>query len=148
MTSRGGYYEVADGELVAIGEQAVELPAVGDEIRARIEYLGKMALHLDDVGADGDAAAAALLQALSAGEMVGMDVGLEDPGEAQRLLGEEAHHPLDAFIAGAAGARLVIEQGIDDGAIRPFPGIHHMTHRAGDAVMEGLDLRGHHALSL
>jgi hypothetical protein len=140
--------EIAEGEALAIGKKMIELPAIGDEIFSRIEDSGEVALHPDNLAADGDATAATLLQALRAREMVGVDMGLENPGEAQLLVGKEMCDAIDALMKGASGARLVVEHGVDDGTIRSPAAMHDMTDRAGGAVVQGFDERKHHALSL
>jgi hypothetical protein len=80
--------------------------------------------------------------------MVGVDMDLEDPNEAEPLIGEEMRDAIDALMRGASSARLVVAHGIDHGAIRSSAAMYDVTEGAGGTVMQGCDERKHHALSL
>src|SRR3546814_7901251 len=77
-------FEGADRERLAVLEQLVELAPVRSEARFRVEDLLEHALHDVDAGADGGAAAELCLQIRRGGQVVGVQVGLEDPVDRQR----------------------------------------------------------------
>lgn len=66
-------------------EKVVELGAVTLEI-LQVEELRKDILHNGDVGTNSDLSTKALLQVLSTGHMVGMDMGLKNPVNSQTVL--------------------------------------------------------------
>jgi hypothetical protein len=75
----------ADHVGVAILEQRVELAAVALELGAFVEDLAEGVLHHGDVAADADLAAELLLDVGRARQVVGMDMGLDQPLELQPL---------------------------------------------------------------
>ncbi len=70
---------LADVKAVAFLEQLVELAAVALELGALVEDLAEGVLHHGDLVADADLAAEVFLQIGRGGQVVGMDVGFENP---------------------------------------------------------------------
>ncbi|MNE70426.1 hypothetical protein D3C80_1662170 [compost metagenome] len=82
---QGGRLQPADGEAVSVVEQLVELAAVAAELGPFIEDFAEGVLDLDDVAADGQATAQALLQIGRGGQVVGVGVSLQQPMDLQVL---------------------------------------------------------------
>jgi hypothetical protein len=66
-------------------EQRVELRAVALELGAFVEDLAEGVLHDHDLAADADLAAELLLDVGRSRQVVGMDVGLDDPLKLQAV---------------------------------------------------------------
>ena len=78
----------ADRVAVAVLEQAVELRAVALELGALVEDLAEGLLHDGDPGADADLAAELLLDVGRGRQVVGVDMGLDQPLEPQAALAD------------------------------------------------------------
>ena len=76
---------LADVKAVALFEERVELRAVALELGALVEDLAEGVLDDPDVVADADLAAELLLKIGRGGEVVGMDMGLQDPLHVEAL---------------------------------------------------------------
>jgi hypothetical protein len=76
----------ADLVGVAVLEQGVELRAVALELGAFVEDLAEGVLHDHDLVADADLAAELLLDVGRGGQVVGMDMGLDDPLQLQAVV--------------------------------------------------------------
>jgi hypothetical protein len=74
--------QLAEGKRLAVAEQPVEVAAVGLHV-LRIEDRAEDALHVADVLADADARAGARLDEGRGGQVVGMGVGFQHPGQVQ-----------------------------------------------------------------
>ena len=86
----------ADLVGVAILEQPVELAAVALELGALVEHLAEGVLHDGDVLADADLAAELALDVGRGRQVVGMDMGLDQPFDASgrwRAHGRSSHRP-------------------------------------------------------
>ena len=86
--------ELADLEALTVLEQMIEVAAVGFQISG-VEDRAKNALHILDVLADTDPGAGLGLDIGRAGQVIGMGVGLERPGDAIALLLGEVQHRFD-----------------------------------------------------
>jgi hypothetical protein len=84
----GGH--LADLVGVAIVEQPVELAAVALELGAFVEDLAEGVLHDGDVLADADLAAQLLLDIGRGRQVVGVDMGLDQPLELEAVLADVA----------------------------------------------------------
>src|SRR5262249_40903727 len=129
-----------------VDEEVVELAPLAREA-ARVEEGAEGALHRDDAGADGDAAAEPALQRWRPGEVVGVDVRLEDPGEAQLLCRDEGEQRLQRPGSRAPRLDVEVEHRVDDRARAALSAVHDVGDGAAGAVVEGLD-EGRHAFSL
>ena len=139
MQGAGG--DAADLEGVAVAEQLVELAAVTGEARFHVEQGGEGVLHRAHLLADGQAAAELGAQVVAGTQVVGMHMGFQDPLHAQALFADVGDHPLGAGVGGAAGSRIVIEHGVDQGALAAVGIGHHVAVGAGGGVEEGHDLQ-------
>ena len=77
------------------------------------------------------------------GQMIGMDVGLENPGEMERMRAQIAKDAVGGGRGGAARADVEIEHRVDDGAGAAIAGVDDVTHRRACLVVEGLDDHPH-----
>jgi hypothetical protein len=103
-----------DVETVAVAEQPVELRPVAAEFGAFVEHLPERVLHDGDLLSDPDAPANPLLEVGRSGQVVGMDVRLEEPFHDKPL----APHMIDDRVGRPgvrAAARVVeVENAVDD----------------------------------
>jgi len=134
--------QATDLEALAVGQQAVELAAVGQEAALEVEDAAEHLLHRADVRADGDLPAQVVADVLRAREVVGMGVGFQDPLHLPAL---GAHVVDDAVGRGAgqrAGFGLEIQHRVDHRDLAAGGVGQHIAHRAGDVVVEGFDVHG------
>ena len=75
------HFGLAETEGFVVGEQVIELRAVGGEIRFQVEDRLEGRLHLADAFADADAATALRLQPGRGGEVIGVRMGFQDPAQ-------------------------------------------------------------------
>ncbi len=94
MARRGEHLniEFAGSQRVAIAQQAIERAAVGDERIAQAEQRAAARLHSDDTAADRERCAEHIVQIAAAAQMVGMDVGFQDPAHAEAMGAHEREH--------------------------------------------------------
>jgi hypothetical protein len=125
---------------VAILEQRVELRAVALELGAFVEDLAEGVLHHGDLVADADLAAELLLDVGRGRQVVGMDMGLDDPLELQAVGLDVGDDLVGVIIGDAAGGVVDVHDGIDDGAASEAGVLDDIADRVGGLVEEGLDL--------
>ena len=125
----------ADLEPLAVLEQMVEVAAIGFQIGG-VEDRPENALHIFDVLADADLGAGLRLHIGRAGQVVGMGVGLERPGDAIAVLLGEAQHRLDRAGIDLAGARIVVEYRIDERSLLGGGVGNNVADRIGRLVKE------------
>ncbi len=89
--------EIADRTYIAIGKEMIELAAVATEFRAGIEQRAEGFLHRSHAGPDGDAATRARFEGGRRGQMIGMDVGLEDPDQGKPVLGDKSEDAVGLY---------------------------------------------------
>jgi len=106
--------EIADGEGVAILEQAVELAAVAGDAGTGIEDPAEGLLDRRDMLADAELRAEARLQEVSGAQMIGMDMSFQDPIDRQMLRCDVRQQPIGGAMPGPARCRVEIEHAIDD----------------------------------
>ncbi len=128
--------EVADGEGVALLEEAVELAAVAGELGAGVEGLAEDVLHHGDVGADAGLAAQRLVQVGRGGEVVGVDVGLEDPLHLEAVVADEGDDRVGGAHVGATGGVVEVEHRVEDRAGVAVGILHHVAEGVGGLVEE------------
>jgi hypothetical protein len=133
------HLHAADVEALAVGEQVVELAAVGQEAALQVVELAEGGLHLRDVRADGDAAAGAGLDVARGGQVVGVCVGLQDPLQHQAVFAQVGHDGIGPAAAGAAGLHVEVEHRVDHGGGVGGQVFDHVRERAGGRVEERLD---------
>ena len=85
------YLQVADGEGLAVAQQAVELDAIAGHV-VQVEHRPEDGLHIADVFPNGHPGAGACLQVGRRAQVVRMGVGLQDPGHLQRLGSRRGQH--------------------------------------------------------
>src|SRR5699024_5311075 len=105
--------DAADRECVAVGEELVELAAVTLECGSCIEDLAERVLNDGDVLTDADATAELLLDIGRGREMIGMNVGLQNPVELQAVAADEFDQAVGRVKIGTPGERLVVEHRVD-----------------------------------
>lgn len=135
--------DVADPERLAVVEQVVELAAVGGELRLGVEQLAEGVLHHGDVVADGQGAAELLLEEVSGAEVIGMNVGLEDPLHAQALFAHMGDEAIGAVVRGAPGGGIVVQYGVNKRALAALRIAHHVAVGEGGRIEEGFDMGIH-----
>ncbi|MNT73574.1 hypothetical protein D3C72_2122990 [compost metagenome] len=101
-------------------------------------------LHRLDGGADGHVAAQLLLQIGRGGQMVGVRVGFQQPAALQAVFAHEGDHLVGRGGRGAARFRVVVEHGVDDGAVPAIGLVDNIGDGGGGGVEESLDLWSHH----
>ena len=116
-------------EALAVGEQAVEVAAVGLQV-VGVEDRPEDPLHVLDVLADADRRAGLRLDVGRAGQVVGMGVGLQHPDDIVALGLRGREDGVDRANVDRAGLGVVVEHGVDDGGL-PRGGI---PHQIGDGV--------------
>ena len=104
--------ELADLEALTVLEQMIEVAAVGFQISG-IEDRAKNALHILDMLADANLGPGLRLHIGRAGQVVGMGMSLECPGDAIAFIPGEAQHRFHRAGINLAGAGIVVEHRID-----------------------------------
>jgi len=105
--------------------------------------LGKGLLHRLDGGADGDVAAQLLLQVGRGGQVVRVRVGFQQPAALQAVLAHEGDDLVGRRGRGAARLGIIVEDGIDDGAVPAILFVDDVGDGGGGGVEESLDLWSH-----
>ena len=106
----GARLDRSDAIVLTVGEQVIELPAVGLEALAFIENLAEHALHRRHVLPDRRPAAKLLAHVRRGAQVVGMDMGIDDPVALELLLAHECDQAIGRFRFRAAGGLVEIEQ--------------------------------------
>lgn len=140
---QGAHFQCANMKNLVGREQLVELRTVGPGVILMVDG-GERLLHRLDGGADGHVAAQLLLQVGRGGQVVGMRVGFQQPAALQAVFAHEGDHLVGRGGGRAARLRVVVEHGIDDGAVPTVGLIHNIGDGGGGGVEESLDLWGHH----
>lgn len=130
--------EPADGEAVAVLEQDVELGTFARDVD-RVEDRPEDLLHLLDALADRHPGAGLDLEIGRAGEVVGMNMGLEDEGNGEPLLLGLGEDGIGRGDVGLAGLVIIVEDRIDDRCLTRFGIADKIAHRVGGRVEEGVD---------
>ena len=94
-------------------------------------------------GADAEPAAELLLEVGRRREMVGVDMGLEDPLDLELLLPHMGDDGVGRVMIGAARCRIVVEHRIDDGAVLRCRIDYDIAERVGRLVEERSHFRTH-----
>ncbi len=131
----------AEGEGVAIAEQMIELRAILRELTARVEQLAEHLLDLRDMLADSDPAAELFLQIGRGREMIGVGMGLQQPGDCQIMSPAIGDHRIGAGGSGAARCRIEIEHRIDDRRLPAFPVMHDIADGKAVPIKEARNFR-------
>ena len=121
--------EFANAERLAVGEQAIEIAAIGPQVFG-IEYGAEDPLHVLDVLADADPRAGPGFDVGRTGEMVGMRMGLEYPLDRKLVLVRRRQNGFYRTDVDGAVALIEIEDGIDH---RRAAG-HGIGHQIADGV--------------
>jgi hypothetical protein len=116
----------------------IEVAAVGFQIGG-VEDRPENALHILNVLADADLGPGFRLHIGRAGQVVGMSVGLERPGDAIAFVLGEAQHRLDRAGIDFAGARIVVEHRIDERRLFGGGIGNNVADRIGRLVKERVD---------
>lgn len=114
MQNPGG--KAADPEGFTVGEQAIELASIGDEVGFRIEQFCEKSLNHRHPIANAGLAPQRGAQIGGGGQVVGMDMGFQHPFDRQPALADMGDDPVRRMARGTARGGVVIKNGIDDGA--------------------------------
>ena len=135
------HVHLADRVGVAVVEQPVELRAVALELGALVEDLAEGVLHDGDVAADAELAAQLLLDVGRGGQVVGMDMGLDQPLDREAVRLDEGDDLVGVVVGDAPGGVVDVHDGIDDGAGVRRRVLDDVGDRVGRRVEEGGDVR-------
>ena len=138
MQDMGGHG--ADRIAVAVLEQAVELAAVALELGSLVEDLAEGFLNDRDVLADTEPAAEFALDVGRRREVVGMDVGLDQPFEPPAVAPDMVDDAVGAVVCDAARRVVDVHHRIDDRAGVGRGIAHDVADRVGRCVEERHDL--------
>jgi hypothetical protein len=116
----------------------IEVAAVGFQVGG-VEDRSENALHILDVLADADLGAGLRLHIRRAGQVVGMGVCLERPGDAIAFVLGKAQHRLDRAGIDLAGAGIVVEHRIDERRLFGGGIGNKVADRIGRLVEESMD---------
>jgi hypothetical protein len=130
----------ADLVGVAVVEQPVELRAVALELGAFVEDLAEGVLHHGDVAPDADLAAQLPLDIGRGGQVVGVDMGLDQPFQRQAPVADMGDQLVGMVIGDAAGGIVDVHHGIDDGAGVRSGVLHHIADGVRGGIEEALHL--------
>ena len=111
-----GAGHLADRVGVAIIEQPVELRPVALEFGAFVEHLAERVLHHGDVTPDPDPAAQLALDIGRGGQMVGVDMGFDQPFDRQALDADKGDDLLGVVIGDPPGGIVDVHHAVDDRA--------------------------------
>ena len=103
--------DAAEGERFVVGEQMVELAAVGLEVAGETEDLPECLLHVRQPVADATAAAHGTLHVGDAGQVVGVNVRFEHPFDADAGFADPGDHRVGRAGRGARRLGVVVEHG-------------------------------------
>ncbi len=130
----------ADLVGVAVGEEMVELRTVALELGALVEHLAERVLHDADVLADADLPAQLLLDVGRSRQVVGMDMGLDQPFEPEAVVADMVDDPVGGGEGDAPGRVVDVHDAVDDGAGIGTGILDHVGNRVGLRIEEGGDL--------
>ena len=111
----GHALQVADFVYLTIGKQVVELGAIALEFIASVKNLAKGLLHRGDMLANRSLAAEKVFEIGTGGEMIGVDMALDDPLHVQFLLLNIANDCLGTAVAYPPRGHIKIQDRIDNG---------------------------------
>ena len=134
---------LADHEGIALGKKLVELAAVALELRALVEDLAECILHNLNPVADADLAPDTFLQVWRCGQMVGMDMGFQQPLHVKALGLDESDDLVCGFRICPTRSIIEIQHGIDDGAGATRRVFYHIGHGICGFVEKGCDIWFH-----
>ena len=126
----------ADFVGVAIFKERVELRTIALELGAFVEDFAKGLLHVDDLGADADFPAELLLQVRRGRQVVGVDMGLDDPLCPQTLFLNKFNDLTGAIEGQRAAGLIEFHHRVDDGAGVSVRFLHHIGDRVRSLVKE------------
>ena len=135
--------QLADMEAVALLEQGIKLRPVALKLAAFVEHLAEGVLHHGDLVANADLAAQMVLQIGRRRQVIGMDMGFQDPFGLQPGLAHIGADAVGRSGAGAARGVVEIQHRIDDRAGAALGVAHHVGHRVCRIVEEGFHVRYH-----
>ena len=130
----------SDLVAVALGKQAVELRSVALKFGAFVENLAKGILHKGDVFTDADLAAQLSLNIGGTRQMVGMNVGFNQPFQRQTMRCDEFNHCIGRGIGNATRRVIDIHHAVDHRTGGTGGITHHIAHGVGFGVKESGDL--------
>ena len=109
---------------LAVAEQPVELRTIALELGAFVEDLAEGVLYDGDILTDPEFSSKLILDKGSCRQMIGMNVGLDDPLELEPAVPDMRNDPVGALVGDAAGRIVDIHHGVHDSA-RGRRGILH-----------------------
>ena len=132
--------ETADRKAFAIGEQAVEIAAVGFQIR-HVEDRPENALHVANMFANADLGARLGTDVRRTRQMIGMGMGFQHPIDDQAKRFRPRQNGIDRAVVDFAGLVIVIEDRVDDRAMPARRVPDEIADRIGRLIEESLDLQ-------
>ena len=103
----------ADFERVSLGQQAVELAAIGRHAR-HVEHSGKRLLHLTDSVTTGNAGPAALPDQVRRRQVIGMGMRFQHPVDAAVHVFGGLQHRIDEGGVGQSADRIIYPYRVDN----------------------------------
>ena len=135
-------------EGLAVAEQLVELTAVALERAFGIEDLCENALDDVDLGADAGLAAELFLKIRRGGQVVGVNVGFENPLDGQVVPPHIGDDVVRRFRLRAAGGGVVVQQRVDDRGFFRRRVADNMARGEGLFIEKSFYMRFHNHLTL
>ncbi|EAQ07171.1 hypothetical protein SKA53_02206 [Yoonia vestfoldensis SKA53] len=135
--------QLADVECVCFIEQRIKLRSVALKSGPFVKDLAECVLHDGDVGPDPDLAAQMLLQIGGGGQVVGVDMAFEDPGNIQPLILDPGNNRIGRCRIGAACGGVVIQNAVNNRASVALWFAHNVGNRVGGFIEEGFDFGFH-----
>lgn len=130
------HLNAADGEHFAFPEQVVELRAVERGVMPVVQQRHPVRQHVLHMLADADPATQLFLQVMRRGQVVCMHMRFQYPLHIQPLRFHISDHRIGATCGRPARRHVVVEHGIDDGAVAGGRVAHHIGEGGSIAVKE------------
>ena len=132
--------EIAERQPVAFVEEHIKNLRAGG-ITGRAEQRHEGFLHLGDLGANAEFRAGEAAQVVSAGQVVGMRVGVENPVDAEAFFGGRSEHGVGRSCGQAAGIGVEVQHRINDRGAAGGGVPDQVGDRVGGRVEEGFEHR-------
>ena len=142
----GSCLDAAQPEGLAILEQMLELATIAGEAGLRVEQIAEGLLHLGDGRADRQPAAQLFQQVRRGRQVIGVDMGLQNPFDRQALRLYMRDQPVGGIGACAPRGRIEIQHRIDNGRLAGRRIGDDVADRVGRLVEEAVNVGAHGVL--
>ena len=126
--------QAPDRKFFSIGDQLVELTAVGRKVFRQVEDIFEGFLNGRDEASNDDGGAQLFLQGMGARQMIGVRMRLQDCADFESLAVDKSQYIVDRFRGYTDGQWIVVQYRIDDDGIFGCPVVNDIGQGKGSWV--------------